>query len=205
MRARRSSALTIACLAAAALTGCSGGTTTGTPTTPSSAPSSAGGGLPTDGAPTVQNPIQNTSAAETNPCSSASNSEVASLNVTVSNTRTEDMSPGQSCVWVLNDSAGVISGGLNVGNKLGLSSLYRQHSQGQLAVFTPLQPVDGYPAVAYNRITASQGTCQLAVGVRDDLTYTVIAQLRSGNPYLNNPCDLSSKLAGIAISHLKGA
>jgi uncharacterized protein DUF3558 len=204
MRVRPTLAFALVCLATTALASCSG-TNAGTASTPSSATQPPTAALPSDGAPGVSNPIQDTSAVESDPCSAVANDKIATLNVKVASTRTEDMSPGQSCAWVLAGSIGGITGGLNVGNTLGLSSLYRQHNQGQLATFRPLEPVDGYPAVAYNVGKEGNGGCQLVVGVRNDLTYTVIAQLRDGNPYLNNPCELSSKLAGLAIAHLKGA
>lgn len=49
------------------------------------------------------------------------------------------------------------------------------------------------------------GACQLAVGLRDDVTYVLVAQLRRGNAYLEDPCGLTVKVAEFAVQHLKAA
>ncbi|MFE5502434.1 hypothetical protein ACFQ73_07725 [Amycolatopsis japonica] len=45
--------------------------------------------------------------------------------------------------------------------------------------------------------------CTLAVGLRDDLVYTVIPQLYADHPMVDDPCGMAIRVAAAAIKHLK--
>jgi hypothetical protein len=94
---------------------------------------------------------------------------------------------------------------MTVGNKEGLSSLYYQSTHSGLTTFKPVSPVEGYPAVVYSNGGESPGVCTLAVGVRNDLTYTIITRLDTANPNRSDPCGTATKVAQLAIQQLKGA
>lgn len=194
--------LTIATLATVALVGGCSDQKSGT-STPTIAPSSAG--LPSDGAPAVANPITNTATVETDPCSAIPTAEIEAIGGKVKNSRLDDMTMGNACTWIFDEGAGTLNAGLVTGNKQGLSTLYAQNAQGGLTSFNPVSPVDGYPAVIYGNGGEGEGTCTLAVGVRNDLVYTVTPRLRSDHPSKADPCGMATKVAAAAIKNLKGA
>jgi hypothetical protein len=201
MRRRFTVLATLLC-ASLLLSGCNS-STTGQPAAKTSA--SATSGLPTDGAPAVVDPLTNTASVETDPCSAMTVAGVESIGGKVESTRVNDLSLGKSCVWIFAEFAGTVSAGMVVGNKDGLSSLYYQSKHGGLTTFKPVAPIKGYPGVIYENGGEGKGVCTLAVGVRDDLVYTITNQLRTGNPYLADPCGLNTKVAELAIQRLKGA
>lgn len=194
--------MTIAALTSAALLGGCSDQKSGTPT-PSSAPPSAG--LPSAGAPAVANPIANTAKVEADPCSAISTPEIEAIGGKIKRSGPEQLTTGNACIWVFQESPNTVSAGLNTGNKDGLSSLYTQNATGGLTTFKPVDPVEGYPGVIYANGGEGKGTCTLAVGIRDDLVYTVIPLLSSSHPSYADPCGLATKVAAAAIKNLKGA
>ncbi|WP_233629596.1 hypothetical protein [Amycolatopsis sp. WAC 04197] len=54
----------------------------------------------------------------------------------------------------------------------------------------------------YDNGGEGKGRCVLAVGIRDDLTYTVTPLLTTGNPILSDPCGMAIKVAAAAIKNL---
>lgn len=175
------------------------------PANPAPPPSSTGKTLPSHGAPAVLAPIASTAAVESDPCSAIAPAQVEGLGTKVVNTAPEGDQTGKSCVWTYAGEYGTINAGLTPGNKDGLSSLYASSKDGTLTSFAPLPPVDGYPAVTYAQGGEGEGVCTLAVGVRDDLLYTVITRLDTGNPHRFDPCGVAAKIAGFGIQHLKAA
>ncbi len=192
----------IATLASVAVLGGCGNEKAGNPT-PTTAPSSAG--LPSAGAPDVTDPITNTAAAESDPCGAIPTTALETVAGKVKRSRSEDMTAGKGCTWVLELSPNTINAGLVTGNKDGLSALYAQKAAGSLTTFKPADPVDGYPAVVYANGGEGKGNCTLAVGVRNDLVYNVIPRLSSEHPSFSDPCGLAAKVAAAAIKNLKGA
>ncbi|WIX80861.1 DUF3558 domain-containing protein [Amycolatopsis carbonis] len=188
-------------LIAAALTSaaCSGGSTSGTPSPSPSANSTA----PQSLAPKITEPITDTSSIEADPCSAVPVTVVESAGGRVKKTAVDDSDLGKDCAWTF-DGTGNVSGGLVTANKDGLNGLYIQHARGALTTFKPQPSIQGYPAVVYDNGGEGLGACNLAVGIRDDVTYTVITQLRDGNPALQDPCSMATALASAAITHLKG-
>ncbi|KZB85263.1 hypothetical protein AVL48_02175 [Amycolatopsis regifaucium] len=188
---------------AALLSGCSD-KKPGDPT-PAPLPASSSARLPSDGAPAVTDPITNTAAVEKDPCSAIPTAEIEAIGGKVERSRTVDLSEGLNCSWLFVEAPSTLSGGLVVGNKKGLSALYAQKSTGGLTTFKPVDPIEGHPAVIYANGSEGRGTCTLAVGIRDDLVYTVIPHLSAGNPMVEDPCGMAAKVAAAAIKNFKGA
>ncbi|HEY2063843.1 MAG TPA: DUF3558 domain-containing protein [Amycolatopsis sp.] len=186
--------------AATLLAGCGGSA----PRQPSPAPSSSPGAEPML-APKVAQPLTNTAAYEADPCSALPISEIEKVGGKVKGTSIAESIVGKSCQWTFDGSTGNVSGGFYSGNKLGLNSLYLENRDGHLSLFQPHAPVEGYPAVVYGAGDEGKGSCALAVGVRDDLTYTVNTQLRTGNPALADPCKMAEQIAAAEITRLKAA
>jgi hypothetical protein len=199
---RKATVITIATLGSIALlAGCSD-QKPGNPV-PTSAPSATG--LPSDGAPAVTQPITNTSKVETDPCSAISAAEIEAIGGKVKRSGPEQLTMGNACNWVFQESPNTVSAGLTTGNKDGLSALYAQNATGGLTTFKPVAPIDGYPAVIYSNGGEGKGTCTLAVGIRNDLVYTVIPLLSSSHSSFSDPCGMATELASTAIKNLKGA
>lgn len=195
-------AATITCTTLLFVTGCNGDKTPGSPTP---APASSSAGLPRAGAPAVQSPLK-TDLLATDPCGAATKSEVEGVGGALKSATAEDIAGGRGCAWIFANSAGNVSGALNVSQPDGLSHLYALKAQGSgVTTFKPLPDIAGYPAVEYANGGEGQGACQLAVGLRDDMTYVLVTQLRRGSPHLNDPCGLSVKIAEFTIQHLKAA
>ncbi|UUV28035.1 DUF3558 domain-containing protein [Amycolatopsis roodepoortensis] len=187
--------------AASLLSGGCGTQVTGTATTSSpSAPR-----LPSDGAPAVAKPIAATAAVEADPCSAIPTAEIEAIGGKVKRTRVDDLTMGNACAWVFQEAPNTLSAGLVTGNKDGLSALYAQNATGGLTTFKPVDPVDGYPAVIYANGGEGKGNCTLAVGVRDDLVYTVIPRLTDHHPSYLDPCGMATKVAAAAIRNLASA
>jgi hypothetical protein len=203
MRSRTALLGILACAALLSATGCSN-TTNGNPSTQQPNATSAGG-LPADGAPNVQNPIANTATSESDPCSSVTTAQIESLGGKVDRSRVDDMTLGKNCVWVFADGSGNVGAGMVTKNTDGLSGIYYQSTHGGLTTFKPVSPIEGYPAVVYANGGEGDGVCTLAVGIRNDLVYTVIPRLRPQNPYLTDPCGMATKIAQFAIQQLKAA
>jgi hypothetical protein len=202
MRPRTNLLTAMVCASLALVAACSS-QTPGQPN--ATTPAASSSGLPKDGAPAVASPITNRAAAESDPCSTISTSDVESIGGKVENNRVNDLALGKSCVWIFAESKGTVSAGMVIGNKDGLSGIYYQSTHGGLTTFKPLPAIDGYPAVIYANGGERPYTCTLAVGVRDDLVYTINSQLRTGNPFYNDACGLNTKIAQVAIQRLKGA
>ncbi|AGM10529.1 DUF3558 domain-containing protein [Amycolatopsis keratiniphila] len=183
--------------------GCSdknpGNTGTPAPTAPSSST------LPSDGAPSVTDPITDTSAVETDPCRAIPTAQVEEVGGKVESSRLDKMALGNGCTWLFAGSPSNVNAGLVTGNKDGLSSLYAQHKSGGLTTFKPVDPIEGYPAVIYANGGEDEGTCTLAVGIRNDLVYTVIPRLSMRHPGFSDACGMATKVATAAIKNFKGA
>ncbi|WP_037808964.1 MULTISPECIES: DUF3558 domain-containing protein [unclassified Amycolatopsis] len=200
MRPCKSLAALIAAAAVLSTAACGGSNAGSATPAPSAASSSNTNG---DGAPKVEQPITNTSGFETDPCSVIPTASVESAGGKVDRTKVENSSTDKTCAWVFT-SGGNFSGSLVTGNTHGLDGVYMQHRSGVITYFKPQPAIQGYPAVVYDRGQPAPGRCNLAVGIRDDLTYTVVTQLMRESPAYADPCALATKLAGAAISHMKG-
>lgn len=161
--------------------------------------------LPSNGAPVVPKPIEKTATVEKDPCGAVPIAAIKEIGGKVERSRTVDLSEGLSCSWLFLEAPSTVSAGLVVGNKDGLSALYAQNATGGLTTFRPVDPVSGHPAVIYANGSEGKGTCTLAVGIRDDLVYTVIPHLSSGNPMVSDPCGMAAKVAAAAIKNFKGS
>jgi hypothetical protein len=115
------------------------------------------------------------------------------------------MTLGKNCVWVFADGSGNVGAGMVTKNNDGLSGIYYQSTHGGLTTFKPVASIEGYPAVVYANGGEGDGVCTLAVGIRNDLVYTIIPRLRPQNPYLADPCGMATKIAQFAIQQLKAA
>ncbi|MEV4600343.1 DUF3558 domain-containing protein [Amycolatopsis sp. NPDC049253] len=194
-------ASTVAALTAAGLlAACSGGDSGGS-TTPSSAPSSgSSGGDGVDPALKVPAPLP-TGDLLNNPCAVLSASQLTTIGLKTEGVP-DDRTP-KACSWV---SSTLAQNSVGIGalpqNAAGISDIYDGKSSA--AYFTPTT-VDGYPGVYTDKADLrSSGTCQLWVGVTDQLAVAVGTTIGVGSNK-SNPCPIAEKVATAMIEHLKGA
>jgi uncharacterized protein DUF3558 len=183
------------------MAGCSGQAGTAAPASPASST-----GL-RFGAPPVPAPLDPT-PLETDPCAVMTPVQVASLGAPFKNTAPDPNDPtGPSCGWrfATNDGPSSVSGGVFTGDPThgGISGLYGQQQIGGLTKFQPFT-VNGYPGVVYDAATnTAPGGCAAAIGLRNDLTYTISVSLDALDHPFADGCELGKKVAGFVIRYLQ--
>ncbi|WP_199199240.1 DUF3558 domain-containing protein [Amycolatopsis sp. CA-128772] len=87
-------------------------------------------------------------------------------------------------------------------NDRGLTGVY----QAKYKFFLPLEPVDGYPVVAYGLVDdrASRGGCQIAIGTSDKQTVDVGVTQSEENIGKKDPCEAARGVASYVLSNLRG-
>jgi hypothetical protein len=177
------------------LVGCSGGGSNGsTDTSTSAAPSSAAG----DPSLKVPAPLSSGGLID-NPCSALSDSELTAIGLLTNGQATAD-SP-KLCRWKSStNELNSISLSAVPQNKGGISDIYAQKAQS--AYFEPVS-ISGYPGVyASTNDARPSGSCQLWVGVTDQLAVSIITGISSG-PNKTDPCPIAKKVGDGMVTHLK--
>lgn len=201
----------LACAALVGLAGCSG-TTGGTagPAVPpgqsvsSAAPtSSASDQVPGPGVPKVENPIDTTRFKKA-PCDTLTQAQAQGLLGPSVVPKTDLQAPaGPACAWHHGEAyVGVVFS--NVTNA-GLTGYYR--SRGSVyPLFIPLDPIDGYPIVAYGQadMRASDGQCDVAFGTSDREAVSVSITQSTENKGKQDPCQSARSVAQMVLGNLKG-
>ncbi|MFI9380263.1 DUF3558 domain-containing protein [Kutzneria sp. NPDC052558] len=191
-------------LAAASVTmtvaGCSptpvGGT--GTPTNTNTSSTSS---LPA-GTPNVAHPLDSARFQKA-PCSVLTSAQLGQLNITTTGGKVIDDPLGPHCGWA---DTGPSHLGLSIiflTSGSGLASIYSQKDT--YKAFVPLSDIAGYPAViAMTDDTRSQGTCEVSVGLTNQLAIDVMGAMNSGGPDGSNPCPRVQAIATAMVTTIKG-
>lgn len=199
---------TVGCLLAVAiLPGC-GKSETPAPQTAVSVPDEPASSQSDVSAPKVAAPVD-TSGFEADPCKVVTPGQFASFGMGIQQAKIDnapDVGPG--CDWMIagNSAGGGFSGTFQTGNSDGISGIYKQGKSGELGFFEERPAIDGHPVVAYDRTDGrTSGSCGIAIGLRDDLAYTVGIQAGPKNPFRADPCAGGEKMARSALETLKGS
>lgn len=111
---------------------------------------------------------------------------------------------GPYCSWPEGDtnlSAGIQSGNTERGTG-GLAGLRLSYEQGRYKLWEETSN-SGYPAVYLGVADRrAEGSCQLAVGVSEDMTFTVSADVYSEDP--ESACRVVDEVAADVIQNLRG-
>lgn len=167
-------------------------------------PSSGGDDLPSNGAPKVEHPLDNTEQFEQDPCSILSSTQAQDLGLPAKG-KEEDGVLGRDCQWFNPDTRGQVTIGFLSNVDDGLSGAYAANERGEYSVFEPLPPIDGYPAVALGiDDRRPRGICLVAVGVSDQDSFHVDLHLSPANVGTKDPCDTAALVAGKALETIKG-
>jgi hypothetical protein len=118
-----------------------------------------------------------------------------------------DALTGPNCSWISASSGRRVSVTLQTGNTEsgigGLNGIYTGHDSGQMPFVAPAPDVSGYQAVYADRQDRrSRGACNLHVGIKDDLVFSVGDQGYDG---AQDSCAAAAQVAGAVVKTLKGA
>ncbi|WP_091678797.1 DUF3558 domain-containing protein [Amycolatopsis marina] len=190
-----------------ALVGACSGEEPGTPTVrQSTAGADAGGSVPRVGVPL------DISTYLENPCSLVPQDFVASLGFpkegrpdTGKDSSSAELA-GPGCVWTVPDSIKGLDVNVQTGNQKnglgGLQGLYDAYQRGQFSFWEPFS-VSSYPAAYHDASDLrDSGVCNLAVGIKDDLTFSVTAAGYDKEP--DQACPDAVRVAEQVIATLKG-
>jgi hypothetical protein len=163
------------------------------------------------GAPPVPAPLD-PAPLEKTPCAAMTEDQVAGLGAPPKSAQAKPTDPlGPSCTWRFatdEDGPSSTTGAVFTADPTrgGISGLYGKQQLGGTTRFEPFS-ANGYPGVIYNASTSPPpGSCALAVGIRDDLTYTISVDLDGLKHPFAEGCELGKKVAGFVVSYLqKGA
>ncbi len=134
--------------------------------------------------------------------------QVATLGAPAKNSEPKPADPtGPACSWsfATDDGPSSTTGAVFTADPThgGISGLYGKQQSGGLSKFQPFT-VSGYPGVIYDAATnSSPGSCGLAVGLRDDLTYTISVDLDALKQPFADSCELGKKVAGFVVQYLQ--
>lgn len=144
--------------------------------------------LPSDGAPSVENPID-ASHFEENPCDALTPGQASGLNVEPEGTRS-DTAFGPGCAWRNPATGGNFHFGILTKTKRGLSDTYRSDKNGEFTYFEPIADLEGFPAVAFDTEEENPTVqCSVVVGLSDELTIQTLTQLSRANVGQRDPCE----------------
>jgi hypothetical protein len=198
--------LVLTALAATMSSGCTtataGNATPETDPPDSTQPETPSGGIPTDGAPKVEDPLD-TSRFQEDPCLSLSADQSEELNLGGSGKPAES-ALGGACEWRNDTTRGRVRIAFFEKSQDGLSAEYRAEKDGKWAYFDELAPIDGLPAVARD-ITDDRknGGCPVVVGASDELTFEVDLQQSEANVGQRDPCEVAVDVAEMAVATMR--
>ncbi len=170
-----------------------------------SGPSEQASQLPGAGAPAVTSPID-TSQFQQKPCTTLTDGQVAELlgpDVQPKEELTGEAGP--SCFWhprsVTQAAVSVIYA---TKNRRGLTSIYQQQGT-TFPLFIPMEPIDGYPTVAYGQadLRTSNGKCAIALGTSNQDIIDVSVALSEGNVGKKDPCAAAHEVTATVLNNLR--
>ena len=168
----------------------------------SGAPSSSGGdGLPSHGAPKVQNPLD-TTAFHQQPCRVLTADQLPPLGFDAPGEQNGGVG-APLCRWRNGSTGASLGMQFELANSGGLSTLYER--RGERDLFLELPPIEGYPAVVANARDSrnTEGLCTVVVGVTDSLEFSaqgVVSRAKRGQI---DPCEPTQLAAKLMLQTLK--
>jgi uncharacterized protein DUF3558 len=179
----------------------------GTPLPASSTQTSsagAGGDLPSDGAPKVDNPLD-ASHFEQHPCDVLKPDDAKTLNLPPTG-KQESTAVGEACSWRNSETRGTLHVTFFSSDERGLSSVYQEAQGAGWQYFERIDDVEGQPAVAFNQDekTPKYG-CVVVVGVSDQLVFASDVALSDANVGHTDPCGIAAKASGTMVNTMREA
>jgi hypothetical protein len=174
-------------------------------TSSGSAPSSTNSSdqeLPFAGAPKVDHPLD-TTPFQQDPCQALTAEQTQSLTLPSSGER-RDAPFGKACTWENPDTRGLVEIHFLDRDPHGLSTEYQAHEDGKTALFEVLPPIEKFPAVVSDVFDDRKtGKCTVVVGTSDEIRFEVSIRLSPENLGHKEPCDVGTRVAGLALQTMK--
>lgn len=160
--------------------------------------------LPYAGAPKVDNPLD-TTRFQQDPCQSLTATQAQELNVN-SPGEPREAPLGNACEFRgRSDRGALVEVAFQDKHPFGLSAVYQANEDGKLDFFDELDPIEGYPAVAWaGTDDRPNGGCAVDVGVSDEIAFSLVVRLSQANVGEKDPCDTAAMVAGLALQTMKG-
>jgi hypothetical protein len=185
------------------LTGCTT-TTVGeaTPDTSSAAPTPSSepdaDGLPTDGAPKVDDPLD-TAKFQENPCLTLTTDQSQGIfGISLTGQRYTD-TLGNACKWKNEETRAQADVRFLDKNGRGLSAEYAVDEDGRWAFFEELT-VEGHPAVIRGLADRrAEGICTVVVGASDEIAYEVVLRQSDAKIGTKDPCEVAADMAAETV------
>jgi hypothetical protein len=185
----------------ATLAGCSDDTPGGpSPSSPNT--SAEARQLPYAGAPVVENPMP-ASVIQRDPCTVLTAGQIAELFDTPPAPQSDDSGIAKTCRWSDPRQGSSVNIQLVYAARDGLSQFYATKDAGDL--WQPLEPVQGYPVVAYGAIDTRETTasCGVVVGIADNMVFEADVNVSDSKAGDADPCLVARRVADLAITTLK--
>jgi hypothetical protein len=111
--------------------------------------------------------------------------------------------PGSNqCDWS-SQASGSATGAQYFLHNGGINTVYKKKAAGELALFKPIEAIQGYPAVIFLQVDKQKaGECGVAVGITDDSTLAVSVALGSTSKSYADPCPAAVKVTTSVMTNL---
>ncbi|MGB3437574.1 MAG: DUF3558 domain-containing protein [Actinophytocola sp.] len=161
--------------------------------------------LPYAGAPAVKSPMDS-ERFQQDPCQALTADQADVLNVETPG-KLRDGGLGNACEFRgLSDRRALVEIASLDKNPYGVSALYQAEQDGKLAFLTPLEPIEGYPAVAYGAPDEREtGGCSVVIGASDEIAFEIVLQLSTDKVGKKEPCETAAMVAGMVVETMKAA
>ncbi|RSN44926.1 hypothetical protein DMC64_18765 [Amycolatopsis sp. WAC 04197] len=200
---RRAGIAVVAAVLTLGLAGCTEKTDPPNPMSSGATPSAGRPALPYADAPKVTDPLP-ASLMQRSPCDVLTPAQLTSLFTNEPEAHpARDTGIAQQCHWT------DLSRGSSIGIQMlyaardGLSQFYAKKQSNKL--WEPLEPVQGYPVVAYgaNDTRQTLGDCSVLVGVADNAVFEVDVNVVDSKVGTVDPCADARMVADLAVTTLK--
>uniref|UniRef100_UPI003F4982DB DUF3558 domain-containing protein n=1 Tax=Amycolatopsis sp. CA-096443 TaxID=3239919 RepID=UPI003F4982DB len=168
---------------------------------PTTAPSAAAPAAPTGGAPAIAHPLP-ASLIRTDPCRTLTPAQVHDLLGVAAPGHPSDSGIAAVCHWADLDRGSSVTVQFVYAWTDGLGRVYAKKDEG---FFRELEPVQGYPIVAYGPTDDSpSGRCGVAVGIAATAAFEADATLPRSSVGREDPCQAARRIADAVLTTAKG-
>ncbi|WP_410607450.1 DUF3558 domain-containing protein [Amycolatopsis sp. lyj-109] len=160
--------------------------------------------LPGAGVPGVAIPID-TTQFQRRPCTTLTDAQIAELLGPATQPKPEDIGNfGVGCSWhPTSATQAAVSVIYATKNQRGLTAIYEQKGT-TFPLFIPMDPIDGYPAVAYGQADLrAKGKCAIALGTSDQEIVDVSIALSEGKIDKRDPCAAARDVTATVLNNLR--
>jgi hypothetical protein len=148
----------------------------------------------------VTNPLP-PGTIDRNPCEVLNSSQIVTLLGAPAQGESKDTGIAKTCHWANLDRGSSVTVQLVYAWTDGLGHVYAKKNEG---FFENLEPVQGYPVVAYGPSDErSTGRCGVAVGIADNAAFEADATISRSNVGTADACDAARRVADAAVTTLK--